>query len=577
MKLFLKMLVAVLIAQILIVAVVGIIVATKVKDGPRIKNGSVLVQVLDGKIPESQPQGGVPFIGPCVTSYTEILENLEKARHDERIKAVVLRIGSPAIGWAKAGELRERIAQLRAAEKQVWAYTEWLGSRALYLGAACDSLFLLRNGYVSLRGFAAEVPFIKGTLDKLGVQENLHRIEHYKSAAEILQRETLSPTARENVEWMLDEFYPEYLQTVEEERGLAPGTLESSVLSQGILVPAEALELGLVDGLVYWDEVETGLLNLPEVKPEKKEKEGIQPRPRTVFGNDYAGVERKKAGIKVEQKIAVVHAMGMIAGEESGVSFPFGATMGSATMERAFRSAAEDEDIAAIIFRIDSGGGESSTSWKIQRAAVRAGERKPLVVSMLDIAGSGGYLICYPCETLVANPLSVVGSIGSISGKFNMHGLYDKLGITKDFVTRGPNALMESDYSDYSPEQWESFTSRHWRDYQEWVDDIARFRHKTPAEIDSVGRGRVWSGRQALAVGLIDTLGTFDLAVRIAKQKAGIPEDEEVEFVHYPKKKGPLEALRSGGFGTALLTLAEQVLGPFEREGTWAVDWNNYR
>jgi protease-4 len=534
MKLFLKMLVAVLIAQILIVAVVGIIVATKVKDGPRIKNGSVLVQVLDGKIPESQPQGGVPFIGPCVTSYTEILENLEKARHDERIKAVVLRIGSPAIGWAKAGELRERIAQLRAAEKQVWAYTEWLGSRALYLGAACDSLFLLRNGYVSLRGFAAEVPFIKGTLDKLGVQENLHRIEHYKSAAEILQRETLSPTARENVEWMLDEFYPEYLQTVEEERGLAPGTLESSVLSQGILVPAEALELGLVDGLVYWDEVETGLLNLPEVKPEKKEKEGIQLRPRTVSGNDYAGVERKKAGIKVEQKIAVVHAMGMIAGEESGVSFPFGATMGSATMERAFRSAAEDEDIAAIIFRIDSGGGE-------------------------------------------ANPLSVVGSIGSISGKFNMHGLYDKLGITKDFVTRGPNALMESDYSDYSPEQWESFTSRHWRDYQEWVDDIARFRHKTPAEIDSVGRGRVWSGRQALAVGLIDTLGTFDLAVRIAKQKAGIPEDEEVEFVHYPKKKGPLEALRSGGFGTALLTLAEQVLGPFEREGTWAVDWNNYR
>jgi protease-4 len=576
MKSFLRTLVAVVIGQVLLVLIVGGVIAVKMKEKPKVKAGSVLVQVLDGAVPESAPAGGLPFPGATGTSQTALLENLEKARHDARIRAVVLRVGAPEVGWAKMNELRQRIAQIRSAGKPVWAYTEGLTSRSLYLGGACDSLFLLRNGYTSLHGIGGGMPFIAGTLEKLGIRQNIHRIEHYKSAAEMVQRTELSPESRANREWMLDAYYPELVQTIERERRLAPGTLEG-VFRAGALAPREAREFGLVDRLVYWDEVEAALLRVPGVRPEKKAEAGAPATPRHVSGDDYAQIERREAGIKAKKKIAVVHATGMIGGEESGVNFPLGATMGAATMDRAFRAAAEDKGIAAIIFRVDSGGGESTTSWRIQRSALRAKARKPMVVSMGDVAGSGGYLICYPCGTLIANPLSVVGSIGSISGKMNLRGLYDKLGISWDFVTRGPNALMESDYFDYTPEQWAAFTANHWADYQEWVDDIARVRGKTSAEIDSLGRGRVWTGAQALERGLIDRVGTFDDAVALAKEQAGIPKDQEVEFVHYPRKQGVLEALRSGGMAAALFTLVDQVVAPFRHEGTWAVDWNAYR
>jgi len=572
------MIVAVLVAQLLIVGALAVVIAARLSDKVKVPKGAVLVQSLDGAIPDSPQGGGMPGpFGRAGESHASILGNLEKARHDARIHAVVLEIGLPEIGFAKMDELRARIGQLRAAGKPVWAYTEGLSRGSLYLGAACDSLFLLPNGYVSLHGSASGRPFLKGTLEKLGIRENLHRIEHYKSAAEMIQGERMSPESRANIEWILDSLYPHSLATIEEDRRLAPGTLESRIFPAGVLTPDEALALGLVDRLLYRDGLEERLLALPGVEQDQGTKEGLGPRPRTVSGSEYASVERKAAGIKAKERIAVVHASGYIGGEESGYQFPFGASMGAATMERAFRAAAEDKEVKAIIFRVDSGGGESSTSWKIQRSAKRAAEKKPLVVSMGDMAGSGGYLICYPCAPLLAGPRSIVGSIGSISGKFNMRGLYDKLGITWDFVSRGPNALMGSDYFDYTPEQWASFKQRHWRDYQDWIDDIARFRGRTAAEIDSVGRGRVWTGEQALAHGLIDELGAFDDAVRIAKEKAGIAADAEVEFVHYPKAKGFIESLKSGGLGAAIAGLIDGWLAPLRREQTWALEWGTYR
>lgn len=578
MKSFLKTILAVLIAQLLLIGAAVLFVVGQFSDDVEVPKGAVLVQVLDGPLGDAPAESGMP--GPlagAVESHASVLENLEKARHDERIRAVVLKLGAPAIGFAKQDELRERIARLREAGKPVWAFAEFMYSGTLYLGGACDSLILLPTGYCSVRGFASGRPFLKGTLEKLGIKENLHRIEHYKSAAEMIQREEMSPTSRANIEWILDDIYPGVVATIEEERRLAPGALEGQVFSQGIVTPSEALSLGLVDRLAYWYEVEQDLLALPGVLEDEDAGKGLGARPRIIDGDEYARVERREAGIKGKQRIAVVHAAGMIQGEESGFSFPFGETMGASTMERAFQDAARDEKVKGILYRVDSGGGESSTSWKIQRSALRAAERKPLVVSIADMAGSGGYLICYPCAPILAGPRSIVGSIGSISGKFNMRGLYDKLGISWDFVTRGPNGLMESDYFDYTPEQWSSFKQRHWRDYQDWVDDIARCRGKTSAEIDSVGRGRVWTGRQALAHGLIDELGDYDDALRLLKEKAGIAADEEVEIVHYPKPRGLLEALRGGGFAAAVVHLVDGWLEPLRREQTWAVDWETYR
>ena len=575
MKSFLRTLLAILFADALVVALFALVLAAKTRETPTVEPGCALVQTIDGDVPEYAPPGGFPSFGGPPASQTSILENLEKARHDKRIHAVVLRLGAIGMGFAKLDEVQERISQLRRAGKPVWAYTEFLTNRSLYLASACDSVFLLRNGYVGLHGFASGMPFVKGTLQKLGIKDNLHKIEKYKSAAELVQRTDMSPEARANIDWMLDAYYPNFLRTIEEGRRLAPGTLEAKALSQGVLLPREALEAGLVDRLVYWDEVESSLLKLPGIKAAKKTPKGLEPRPRVVRGEAYAKIPRGKAGIRAKKKIAIVHAQGLIAGEKSGTALALGTTMGAGTMEEAFRQAAADKDLAAIIFRVDSGGGESSTSWRIGRAAIRAGAVKPLVVSVSDVAASGAYMISYPCSTLVADRLSVVGSIGSISGKFNLHGLYDKLGITMDFVTRGPNSLIDSDYFDYTPEQYESMTSRHWTDYYEWVDDIARCRHMTRAQVDSVGRGRVWTGEQALQRGLIDTLGTLDTAVQIAKRKAGIPAQQEVAFVHYPKPPSPLEALKGGGVAAAIRALIQSTLAPLQREATWAVDWNS--
>ncbi len=577
MKTFLRTLLAVLLADALIVGLVAIVVSSKINKAPEIKSGSVLVQPIAGSIPEFAPPPSPLSLGQSSLSQTSILENLEKARHDKRIRAVVLRFDSPALGWAKMNEIRERVSQLRAAGKPVWGFTQSMDNRTLYMGSACDSFYFLPAGYVSLHGFAGGRPFIKGTLEKLGIRENIHKIEKYKSAAEMIQRADLSPEARKNIEWMYDATYPAFISAIEKDRGLEPGALESKVFAQGAVSARDLLAFHLVDRLAYWDEVEASLLRLDGVRAGKKPAKNAAARPRRIDGAAYAKIPREKAGIKGGKKIAVVHAQGMIQGEKSGTSIPFGATMGAATMEDALRRAADDKEITAIILRIDSGGGESSASWRISRAAIRAGQAKPLVVSMNDIAASGAYLISYPCSPLIAERMSVVGSIGSISGKFNMRGLYDKLGVTKDFVTRGPNGLMASDYFDYTPEQWESFASHHWADYMEWVEDIARYRHMTPAEVDSIGRGRVWTGEQALQRGLIDTLGTFDVAVQIAKRKAGIRASDEVRFVHYPKPSGPLESLRSGGIAAAILALAHEALAPFVREGTWTVDWNDYR
>lgn len=579
MKSFLRTFLAVLIAQILLVLIVIGMIASKFDQKVDVSAGTVLVQNLEGEIPEAPPSGGLPIPGMSeAVSHTGLLENLEKARHDERIKAVVLKIGMPALGYAKEDELRAAIAKVRQAGKPVWAYTEWLDRTALYLGGACDSLFMLPTGYCSLHGVAAGRPFVKGTLDKLDIKPNFHRIGAYKAAAEMVQREDMSPGARANLEWILDDVYPHTVSTIEQDRGLPAGTLEG-IFARGAISPHDALDARLVHRLLYWDQVEQRLLGVQGVKQMKESgKKGHSARPKMISGGDYAEVERNDAGIKGKKTIAVVHATGLIQGEESGYNFPLGETMGAASMAEAFREAAENKDVDAIVYRVDSGGGESSTSWKIQRAALRAAEAKPMVVSMCDVAGSGGYLICYPLSPLVANPYSIVGSIGSISGKMNMRDLYAKLGLTWDFVTRGPNAMMNSDVTDYTPEQWDAFTRNHWDGYYEWVEDIARARNMTVAEVDSVGRGRVFTGNQALNLKLIDQLGTFDDALALAKQKAGIPASEEVQLIHYPREKDFFESLKSGSFGAMLRALVAEFTRPWrEPRGVWAIDETRYR
>jgi len=234
--------------------------------------------------------------------------------------------------------------------------------------------------------------------------------------------------------------------------------------------------------------------------------------------------------------------------------------MGHESVVADLRAAREDEDVVAIIFRVDSGGGESLASGFIRHEVGLCAAAKPTICSMVDVAASGGYMIAYHASALVADAFTVTGSIGSISGKMNVKGLHEKLGITHDAVEKGPNADFWSDQKDFSPEQWARFTEDHWRGFNEWLADVAAKRGMSFAAAESLAHGRVWTGTQALENGLVDAVGGFDAALALAREKAGLEPDAKVRLVHYPEAPGLLDFLQDGNASGAVSWLAYRYL-----------------
>jgi len=262
-------------------------------------------------------------------------------------------------------------------------------------------------------------------------------------------------------------------------------------------------------------------------------------------------VAPKKLGLAGDKTIAVVHAQGLIFGRQNGVSPLWGMTMGHETIGAELRRARLDDDVAAVVFRVDSRGGDALASDLISREVDILRGVKPVVVSMVDVAASGGYDIAYRGSKIVADPMTVTGSIGSITGKFNLAGLHDKLGITYDYATRGPMALINSELRDYNEEERLRFEDNHTRSFNMWLEDVAERRNMTFEQAELLAYGRVWSGRQARERGLVDELGDLDRAVALAKELAGIAADEPVTLVHYPKRKSLVQSVLSGDTAAA--------------------------
>jgi protease-4 len=241
---------------------------------------------------------------------------------------------------------------------------------------------------------------------------------------------------------------------------------------------------------------------------------------------------------------------------------------------RDLEDASQDDNVAAIVLRIDSPGGDVLASDAIGHAVARARAAKPVVVSMVDVAASGGYMMAYRANHIVALPTTITGSIGSITGKFNARGLYDKLGLTKDFVTRGSHPFLDSDYHDWTAAEESLVVRQHWQDYREWVEDIALKRGLAAADVDSVGRGRVWSGQQALERKLVDELGGMRRAVDVARELAQIPSGEASHLVHYPREKGLLDVLEERSELFAGVAAQWMRAARIPRSTAWSVlDW----
>ncbi len=560
MRVFWKCFFATILAFVVMVLVVAGMVVSQSDGKKKIEDHSYLVVDIYGEIAEYDPPSGVmgEMMGGKPETLQRVLGNLEKAAVDDRIDGVIFKISSSnSAGLAKLEEMRGAIKKVRAAGKKVYAYTDSMDRNAFYLAAACDSIFAPPPAYISFLGMSGGSQHIKNSLDKLGIKPNLHQIREYKSAAEMVTRAESSPEARENKEWLLAERWDMMTQAFKEDRGLTDEKIVE-LMSFALYTAPEAKAAGLVDRVLYWDSLETML------KGDEKEL-------RTVSQATYADVKPEKLGLKGSKKIAVIHASGMIGGRKSKVDPLFGVMMGHESVIAELRRAKKDKDVAAIVFRVDSPGGEGLASDLIGHEVELVSKEKPIVTSMVDVAGSGGYYIAYEATKIVADPMTLTGSIGSISMKFNMKGLYDKLGVTYDFVEKGPNALLYSDYFDFTPEQRKRFEENHWAGFDMWLRDVAEHRKMSYEDITKLALGRVWTGRQAKANGLVDELGGLDKAIEMAKELAEIPADQKVTVVHYPKKKGLLQSILDGE-GGGIAAAANWIVYRFVRDDvaeTW--------
>ncbi len=491
------------------------------------KKNKYLEVSLSGEIAEERTK----FIfAPSKRTILDIIQGMERAKKDKSIQGMVLRIDALDVGWAKVQEIRDAILDFRQSGKKVICFMEMAGDREYYLATAADQIVMLPAGYLLLDGLASEVTFIKGTLEKLGIKADLEHIGDYKSASDLVTRDGMSDAHREVVNSLLDDFYAQFTEGISKGRGWSLSEVKSKIDS-GPYTADEALKAGLVDTLAYYD----GWEKIAEEMEGKK--------PGRLSEKKYRKTEEYKYSWAIPPKIAIVYGVGAIFSGESGWEPIVGKTMGSETIAKAIKKAREDRSIKAVVFRVDSPGGSGMASEVIWHEVVLTKEKKPIIVSMSDVAASGGYYVACAADTILAMPGTYTGSIGVITGKPDLSGLYEKIGFSKETVKRGKHADFYTLTREFTDEEREIVKRQLKEFYDGFVDKVAAGRGKTYGEIDAVARGRVWTGNQGIKNGLVDELGGLKKAIQIAKEKAGIPEDKEVELVLFPKTRWSL------GFG----------------------------
>ncbi len=504
---------------------------------PSLPEAVVLAIDLDQKLTEqggdSSVTGGL-FDG--AGGVRDIVNAFDRGARDSRVKGAVLRFGGDALGIAQAQELRAAISRFRAAGKFTTAFAESFGefgpaNKSYYLASSCDQVWLQPVGMLGLTGLSAEMPFARKVLEQLHVvPEILHR-EEYKSAMEMFTERAISGPHKEMLESLVEDLSEQMVIGLAATRKLDPPAVRR-LIDSGPLLGREAREAGLIDRIGYYDEATDEALDKAEAGGGEA---GL------VSPEDYldAAGEPNDDG----PTVALIYAVGGIERGGGGVNPMLGGeTVGSETVVQAFQAAVEDDDVRAILFRIDSPGGSAVASETIRRAVLQAkAAGKPVIVSMGDTAASGGYWIAMNADRIVAEPATLTGSIGVIVGKMATGGLWDLLGVTWDAVRRGQNAGLWSGISQYSPGERSRVEAVTDDIYATFVKNVAEARHMTPERVREIARGRVWTGRQALGLGLVDELGDLDTALKRVREAIGVKPDAPVSLDVYPRPKSQIE------------------------------------
>ena len=529
---------------------------------------------IEGALPESP--GEMSLFGDMGLDLRKMMARLDRAAEDSSVAGVVLEIDT-AFGRGKLNELRSAVKRVQAKGKKVYAFMETAYGPQYCLAAACDEVVMPESGDILLPGVRAEFTFYKDLLAKLGIEADMMHVGDYKGAAEPYTRTSLSEPVRKNMTALIDDMYDEMLTTIAADRDLKVEEVRKAV-NKGLLSAEEAKELGLIDRVAYPDEFRKRLADEHKtdrlvyvLNYEKKTVDADFSGPMgmmKMFQTIFAGEKDKRP--TSGDKVAIVYCVGPIMSGESQNDALAGSVMGSTTIVEALRQAAKDDNVKAIVMRVDSPGGSALASDLIWRQTQAI--EKPIVVSMGDVAGSGGYYISMGADRIFAEPGTITGSIGVVGGKMAMKGLYDWIGMDVETIARGDNSGIFS--------STEKFTKGEREVIEKWMKDIykqftakaAKGRGMSEEDLEKLAGGQVFTGRVAKRHGLIDEVGTLRDAIQSAKRLAGLDADEKVELKILPEPQNPFEALFGADmdapkedearlFGP-LLSVAPELRGP---------------
>ncbi len=468
-----------------------------------------------------EPRGKKLF-GPRPISFLETLQTLREASADKKIGSLLLDIESFPLGFASAWELRRALAEFKKSGRKLIAYLHSAGNKEYYIASVADEIYMPPVAALELCGLRAELLHLKGTLDKLGLEAEFMSTGKFKTAGEILTREDISEGDSIQINALLDDFFDIMITDIAAGRGLTEDRVRE-IIDNGPYGAERALNQGLVSGLIYPDELtenkaryfgrNSGIVDLIG-RPEP-------PRATNYWGDPM--------------RIAVINATGEMTGRENKQSPLFGNTMGQETIAKAVKAAADDKRVGAIVLRIDSPGGEVETADAIYHQLEKLKGKKPLVVSMADVCASGGYYIgCIGDEIIVPSPC-ITGSIGVVVGKLVDRGLYRKIGANKTIIKRGRHADIRSSWRKLEDDERELVLSEiNWL-YDEFIAKVSRWRGMTPERVDSLGQGRVWSGRDAVSAGLAGREGGLLDALKLAESLARPHPGQPIEYDIYPR------------------------------------------
>ena len=515
-----------------------------------------LAQIKLGGSPSETPVSADPLFGSR-ENFQSKLDRIRKAKKDKGIDGLYLELDGLGVGYGKIDELRAAIADFRKAGKKVYAYMESAGTKDYLVACACDRVGLPESGTLMMVGVRAEVTFYKGLLDKLGIKADMLQMGDYKGAAEPMTRTSMSKQYRERLESVLKDYYEESIvRTIARSRSakkLTPDQVKK-LIDEGPYTAKRALAAGLIDEIAYPNQFKVSLkttLKANQLKlvlnyGQKKAQELDFGNPFAIFkllGSSSSGSSSSKP------KIAVIYATGTIVTGRGGVSLFGGQSIGSTTMVEAIRKAEEDSTVKAIVLRVDSPGGSALASDLIWNELNRS--KKPVIASMSDVAASGGYYISMAANKIYAEPGTLTGSIGVVGGKMALGGLEEKVGLKTEVISFGANSGILSSTFPFKESEKKAMKNMMADVYDQFLTKAIQGRAKagkkfSRADFTKFAEGRVWTGRQAKANGLVDELGTLEDAIAAAKTLAKLPKDSEPELMVLPRGKGLLDALLQG-------------------------------